>query len=122
MHEKSLFGKSCFVSLSFHHHRQVLVIYVDHWPQFPVLLLDHVRIFEVVYQLCCPLNPRVAKLANLFRVKLQPFFHVKVMVKLPYELCVYEIDESVPHITLILQINRQVPCSQWVSRKNHIFS
>lgn len=67
MHRKFVFSNVrllvALTFLSFHHLHQVGVV-LDEGPQLLVLLLDNIRILEMVDQLSCALNSSVAHLAD----------------------------------------------------------
>jgi len=56
-----------------------------------ILLLYHIRVFEMSFQLLGALNSGIAHFANLFRVEQFPFLIVKLVIELNNELGMYEI-------------------------------
>ena len=80
----------------------MLYVHIDERTEFFVPLLDHIRIFEVGQQLGSPLNPGVANLADLLRVKFLPFFKVELLIKVSNKFCVDEVYKGITHVALIL--------------------
>lgn len=54
------------------------------------------------------LNSSILQIADLFRIEFFPFFPMKFVVEFLYEARVYEIDERVPYVALILYVDRKV--------------
>lgn len=76
----------------------------DERPIALIFLINDIRVLKMVLELGCPLDPRVAHLANLGRIKLVPLVVVKFLVKLLDEFGMDEIDESVTHIAVVLSL------------------
>jgi hypothetical protein len=67
-----------------------------------VLLLQDVRVLEVVLELGRPLDARVAHLANLVGVELLPSPMMKLAVEILDELGMDEVEERVSDVAVIL--------------------
>ena len=67
-----------------------------------VLLLDHVGVFEVTFQLSGPLDAPVADLADLGGVELLPTQPVELEVEVADELGADEVHEGVADVAIVL--------------------
>lgn len=74
--------------------------------QSPVPLLENTRIPEVVEELVCPLESRIAHLAYLLGVEFPPPFPIEFPVQVLYVFGVDQVDEGVSHIAIVL--NRRI--------------
>ena len=69
-------------------------------------LLYDVGVFEMVFELSCALDSCVADLAYFYRVEFVPFPLMEFFIKVNDELCVDEIQKSIPHVAVVL--NRRI--------------
>lgn len=67
-----------------------------------ILLLDDIRMLEVVFQLSSALYPRIAHLAHLRAVELLPGMVVELAVEVFDELGVDEVQEGVADVAVVL--------------------
>ncbi len=68
-----------------------------------VALLEYVWVFEVMFELGCSLDACIADLADLDWIELIPFALMKLIVEVNDELGVYEVEEGVSHVAIVLR-------------------
>ena len=73
-------------------------------PVFFILLVEHLRILEVVDQVVQPLQSRVSEVADLLASELRPSPTLKNFIEFAEILRTQEINETVSHIALIFSI------------------
>lgn len=54
------------------------------------------------------MNSSIGQLAYFLAVKLVPPFVIKLQIKLPNELCINEVDESIADITRVVGVDWEV--------------
>lgn len=72
------------------------------------VLQQQARVLKVRNQLLSSLDPCKRDLTHLFRIEPTPFLSVKRLVKAVDEPRLRHVDKRIPHVTLVLKVNRQV--------------
>jgi hypothetical protein len=66
------------------------------------------HITEISFKFLFALHSAIFNIADLVTVEAFPSFTVKPLEKINYEDAINEVDKRVPHVALILKINRQI--------------
>lgn len=86
-----------------------------------LLLLEHTRVLEVTLELHSALDPSIAHLAHLRRVKFLPLVVVELTIEVSDEFAVDEVEEGVAHVAVVLS-QQAVHCSRWGGRRSRTSS
>ena len=106
-HSRGITFRNLMVFLLFKKGRNVLFMewcHSNQWSEFLLLLLNHVRMLKMIFELCCSLDPCVAYMADLSWIKPGPSAKMKFSIKICNKLGADKVEKSIPDVAAILNI------------------